>query len=408
MSSIFVLLSVYSRRFLGGDVRLKNTDFATTLRGIAAVCVIIAHYFGVFWGNQPAVSELTRAPIIEGLSIPSYLLWLHPHYLFNWGAFGVALFFLVSGFVIPYSLDRSSRLQFIIGRFFRIVPLYAVGFSITLLSIWMSVSFFGTEWPYSLKQVLIHYVPGIRDLLWSANIDGIIWTLEIEMKFYLVCLFGVMALRQRSSRFFLIPMGILVVALYLISRLQGLSSGNYMAIYFACLAIITAAPYLIFMFIGSVFHFAFNGYLTSEKSLFFTALLYCAYLMVLYVGPNSSQLALAGNYGLAILVFAFAASYPQLFKLNGLAKFFANISYPLYAVHGVAGYVVLSILWHYQVKAWISMIIVTILAVGVSWILHVFVEERSNKWGKRLAQKFAVGRTLRSDVPEAPALTPAE
>ena len=393
---------------LGGDIHLKNTDFATTLRGLAAICVLIAHYFGVFWGNQPAVAELTRAPVIEGLGIPSYLVWLHPHYLFNWGAFGVALFFLVSGFVIPYSLDRSSRIQFVIGRFFRIIPLYVVGFSFTLLSIWASIKFFGGDWPYSFKQVLIHYIPGIRDLLWSANIDGIIWTLEIEMKFYLVCLFGVTALRQRSLRFFAIPLSIFGVAIYLISGLSSLSTGAYPSVYFASLAIITASPYLIFMFIGSVFHFSYNGYLSSERSQFFTALLFCAYLLVLYVGPNNSQLILACNYGLAILVFSFATSYPQLFKLNTVAKFFADISYPLYAIHGVAGYVVLSILWHYEVKAWISMLFVTMLAIGVSWILHVAIEKRSNKWGKKLATKYAAENNPLSDIGKSSNLEPAE
>ncbi|MCH4538655.1 acyltransferase family protein [Ochrobactrum sp. A-1] len=114
---------------------MKSTEFATTLRGYAAICVLISHYFGVYWDKQSAVSELTRAPVIDGLSMPTYLLWLHPHRFFDWGPLGMALFFLVSGFVIPYSLEKASRLQFIVGRLFRIVPLYAAGFSVTLASV---------------------------------------------------------------------------------------------------------------------------------------------------------------------------------------------------------------------------------------------------------------------------------
>jgi len=373
---------------------LKNTEFATTLRGYAAVCVLISHYFGVYWGNQPAVSELTRAPAVDGLSAPSYILWLHPHPFFNWGAFGVALFFLVSGFVIPYSLERASRLQFIIGRLFRIVPLYAVGFSVTLASIYASTLYFNLEWPYSLKQISIHYVPGIRDLLWSVNIDGIIWTLEIEMKFYVICLLGVVALRERSIRFFAIPAGVFAIAAVLIWQGNNLSQSAYNRIYLASLAIVISAPYLIFMFIGSVFHYTYNGYINSEKAILFIVTFFIGYLAIIYIGPYHAQIISSANYGLAILVFSFAASYPKFFASSKVSDFFANISYPLYAVHGVAGYVVLRLLWELQIKAWVSLILVTGLAVGISWLLHIFVEIPSNKLGKILSKKI----TLKSDI----------
>jgi len=368
---------------------LKSTEFATTLRGYAAVCVLISHYFGVYWGNQPAVSELTRAPAVDGLGMPSYLLWLHPHPFFNWGAFGVALFFLVSGFVIPYSLERASRTQFIVGRLFRIVPLYAVGFTITLASIFVSTLYFNVDWPYSLKQVSIHYIPGIRDLLWSVNIDGIIWTLEIEVKFYLICLLGVVALRERSIRFFAIPAGVFAVAMFLIGQESSLAQSAYSQIYLASLAIINSAPYLVFMFIGSVFHYAYNGYMNSERAMFFVVALFIGYLAIIYNGPYHAQIVSSANYGLAILVFSFAASYPKFFSASRVSDFFANISYPLYAIHGVAGYVVLRILWDLQFKAWVSLILVTVLAISISWLLHIAVEVPSNKLGKRLAKKIA-------------------
>ncbi len=42
----------------------------------------------------------------------------------NFGAFGVALFFLISGFVIPLSFQSYGRLDFLVARFFRIYPTY--------------------------------------------------------------------------------------------------------------------------------------------------------------------------------------------------------------------------------------------------------------------------------------------
>jgi peptidoglycan/LPS O-acetylase OafA/YrhL len=57
---------------------------------------------------------------LERAAFPTYLLWLHTSVpQFSWGAFGVALFFLVSGFVIPFSLRAGP--SFLVARFFRIV-----------------------------------------------------------------------------------------------------------------------------------------------------------------------------------------------------------------------------------------------------------------------------------------------
>jgi peptidoglycan/LPS O-acetylase OafA/YrhL len=109
----------------------KKVDFANTLRGIAALSVVISHYFGVFWLYRSAVSSFINAPELplSTYAIPNYINWLHKFPLFNWGAYGVALFFIISGFVIPFSLHKVNRLGFCVSRIFRIIPLYIVGFS---------------------------------------------------------------------------------------------------------------------------------------------------------------------------------------------------------------------------------------------------------------------------------------
>lgn len=97
------------------------------------------------------------------------------------GGYGVALFFLISGFVIPFSLRKSGFLEFLVSRMFRIVPTYFFGFTITLLAIFLCSCYFGRDWPFSYREIFIHYIPGIRDLFWTRGIDGIIWTLERQL-----------------------------------------------------------------------------------------------------------------------------------------------------------------------------------------------------------------------------------
>ena len=86
----------------------SRIDFANTLRGFAALAVVISHYYGVFWSSRAAVEAITNAPALplETHAIPGYISWLHIFPIFNWGAYGVALFFIISGFVIPFSLQK--------------------------------------------------------------------------------------------------------------------------------------------------------------------------------------------------------------------------------------------------------------------------------------------------------------
>lgn len=182
-----------------------RVNFANTLRGFAALAVLISHYYGVFWSSRAAVEVITNSPALpfETHATPLYISWLHAFPLFNWGAYGVAIFFIVSGFVIPFSLQKMSLIGFFINRVTRIVPIYFVGFSITLLAILVSSEYFSREWPFSVREVLVHYIPGIRDVMWSRGIDGIVWTLEIEMKFYLLCAGLIIWFRQQSMKVFL-------------------------------------------------------------------------------------------------------------------------------------------------------------------------------------------------------------
>ena len=314
----------------------SRVAYAQTLRGYAAICVLIAHYYGVFWSNPKVVGDLINAPEVSA-TMPAYLSWLHVIPQFNWGAFGVALFFLISGFVIPFSLGRQGAGTFLVGRFFRIVPLYMVGFTISLAAIGAATLYFARSWPFSPSSVAIHYVPGLRDVLWSRNIDGIIWTLEVEMKFYVICAVFAVWFRRTSLVVFVAPVILLAMCIWLGATP---ASQNYPI----ALAGTLSGPYLIYMFIGVAFHYAHVGRINPQQMTFFVAALFLIHIVALNSTIFNATLPLAWSYGAALIVFAFAAGFPVLFRRTKVGEFFANISYPLYVVHGVAGYATLRLL----------------------------------------------------------------
>lgn len=63
----------------------SRIEFANTLRGFAALAVVISHYYGVFWSNRAAVESITNAPALplETHAIRRTLGWLgamHSHF----------------------------------------------------------------------------------------------------------------------------------------------------------------------------------------------------------------------------------------------------------------------------------------------------------------------------------------
>ena len=92
-----------------GDRRILEFD---ALRGLAALSVVLFHY-------------TTRYDAIFGRS--GRLAAGFP-----WGDYGVDLFFMLSGFVILRSLDRTTFAgDFLVGRFARLYPAYWAAAAIT-------------------------------------------------------------------------------------------------------------------------------------------------------------------------------------------------------------------------------------------------------------------------------------
>lgn len=115
------------------------------------------------------------------------------------GVFGVALFFLISGFVIPLSAGRNFNLKsFAIRRVLRIYPLVLVAFA--AVAILMRV----TDWPAfdiarnASPRDWIANLLLVQDYVGAPPIHGVTWTLSLELVWYSI--FAVMLL-WRGERF---------------------------------------------------------------------------------------------------------------------------------------------------------------------------------------------------------------
>lgn len=98
-----------------------------------------------------------------------------------WGHYGVDLFFMLSGFVILMSLERSrSAVAFAWGRLTRLYPAYWAAAALTFTVVTV-IGLPGQA--VSLRDALLNATM-IQSLLGAQHIDGAYWSLQAEVIFY--------------------------------------------------------------------------------------------------------------------------------------------------------------------------------------------------------------------------------
>lgn len=115
------------------------------------------------------------------------------HQMTGWGWTGVEVFFVISGFVIPYSMLRSTYCwrhlgRFLIRRVVRIWPPSVVLIALTCLQ-YAFINWIGkgdsTGWTQlsagRIAANLFYAVPFTGD----SWLNGILWTLSVEFQFYI-------------------------------------------------------------------------------------------------------------------------------------------------------------------------------------------------------------------------------
>ena len=153
------------------------------LRGIAALAVVFDH-----------LSYQVLVPVRNVVTA-----WIDP------GEYGVFVFFLVSGFIVPASLERRGSVRsFWVSRVFRLYPLYLL--ALVLLGL-LTVLHLGTlrgmaqaPGTSALGQLLM-----LSDVLSTPDVPYTVWTLSYEMAFYLlITLLFTLGLHRRSGLFALV------------------------------------------------------------------------------------------------------------------------------------------------------------------------------------------------------------
>jgi peptidoglycan/LPS O-acetylase OafA/YrhL len=330
-------------------VQKYKLDIIETIRGFAALAVCLFHFKESMNGDGPFTKYDTNGSLHYFISITTF------------GWLGVIAFFVVSGFVIPWSLNKNKYqlknfFSFFIKRCIRIEPAYLISIALVLILNYITTKTYwytGSPFSFDWRNVLAHivYLPQHLGFNW---LQPVYWSLQAELQYYILIglLFPFIWRKQWGLIVFFITA--LISSLYI------------------DLAVFANMPY----FVMGIALCA-NKCGKINNAAFFLIILSAAIIdintehriSVLIVGILTTLVIKYIEYG------------------NSITVFLGKISFSLYLVHSPIGVRIINMgqkfvhnVWH----AWLLIFIALVMSLLVAWIFYKLIEHPS----KLLSQKM--------------------
>jgi peptidoglycan/LPS O-acetylase OafA/YrhL len=344
------------------------------LRLIAALMVVAYHYMGFDdWYASP-----------WGKSTSAVFPKMHAAASYGW--LGVELFFLISGFVICMSCWGRTPRQFAVSRFIRLYPAYWFAIAATTTVLVLRPG--GTDVP---PTDMLTNITMFQELLGARDIDGVYWSLWVELRFYL--LFMVVAMMGLTYR-----RVVAFCVIWLLLAGLALQSGSDL------LPLLIVPQYSAFFVGGIVIYLMHRVGPTPVLWL----LLGTSWLMaqnqlpgLINTAEDSTHSTIYWTVSLAIItVFYLLVLAAALGKLNFFNWRWLTVAgamtYPLYLIHEDIGWDIIRHTHHLlPARVLVPALVTGMLAAA--WLIHKFVE-------RPLAATLKTWLSPRADAAAKPAV----
>jgi len=319
-------------------MRIKELD---AFRGLAALSVVLYHYTTIYEKDFDVESSL----------------------YFPYGWLGVPFFFILSGFVITLTVARSKNvLQFLKKRFIRLYPTYWICLLSTLGIIWITRSqVVQPMFDRPLIDIIFNFTM-FHELLNFRNVDGAYWSLLPELLFYLLMAFLLIIGKVKKILWYNGALLVICLIHYFfpipfLSRLLDLN-------------------YVLLFIIGICFY---RIYISEGKAPFYLHILIVANLalgIALYnvIRPHLDLTVLIIAFPVIVLFFyVFVYTKIHFLGRSKFLLFLGFISYPLYLIHQLVGYIFMLFFDQYMVRS-ISIILTTSIVVLLATLITYYLE----------------------------------
>ncbi|MGZ3864408.1 MAG: acyltransferase family protein [Bacteroidia bacterium] len=288
--------------------------------------------------------------------------------VFYFGRYGVQMFFVISGLVIPWALYKNSYhlknfFSFIGKRFIRVEPPYLFSLALAIAFILLrkfSPTFHGEQRPVTAEQVLLHIgylVPFVKGAVWF---NSVYWTLAIEFQYYLSVAFIYFLIISRVFFIRLIAYAIIFSGPLVIPREDLL-------------------PYWLPVFGLGMMIFLYK---TERIRMTETVVLSLLFTGIIYYSNGRDQAIVSVLSEVAILgLFSFS---------NRILTFLGRFSYSVYLIHAVVGGAMVNVLSHYASGSFSKFVLVlgAVVVTGISgYIMYRCIERPAKNLSSRIKYK---------------------
>lgn len=323
---------------------MKQVNIIDSLRSFAAISVCLFHF----------------TCTVTGLQYPALM-----SKIFSYGQNGVLVFFVISGFIIPWSMyyknyHLGSMLKFMAKRLIRLEPPYLASILLILAIAFIKTRFhIGVHSPEEITAAriglhfgyLINFFPEYK---WLNNVY---WTLAIEFQYYLLMSFMYLLFVHKS-------LWLRIVAYLLCFGMAwAIPAASHFPIY---------AP--LFLFGISVFQY---------KSNLIGMLEFGIVMIACFVYNYAAMSTVTACFGLATALVILFFSELKIPVLHWMGK----MSYSIYLIHPVVGAAVINILSRYvhttaqKLLILLAGLIVTFVS---SYIMYLLIEKPSKKLSSKI------------------------
>lgn len=327
------------------------------LRGLAALAVVFSHYTGAHNSHYPQDPAAFHDAA--------------------WGAAGVQLFFIISGFVIFMSARRADRpSDFAISRAARLYPPYWISlvFAVVLLLLHPVPGF-----PFTWGQALVNLTM-VQRWVGVDNVVDVYWTLAVEMQFYVIILILLYLTRCRlSDRVVLwgsLAWSVISWAVVLFTAPHVGSDPQRDPLWVKLLNNATVAEYAPLFVLGMALYIARQ---TGQHR---------GWVAAAAVSAVGSTFVMRGMpLALEVLVVVLLAVTVMLRERTSVlllapVQWYGKISYSLYILHAIPGYILIHALWPYVGRNMAMLVALAVVSV-LAWALQKYGEEHLGRAAKR-------------------------
>lgn len=311
-----------------------------SLRGIAAVVVMLHHFIAIY--DRDFKHSFFVPPV------------------FNYGFYGVELFFIISGFVIYQSIQFSrSAKDFLLKRAIRLYPAYLLCALLTFLV----VHFFPlNEFRNTSVQELVINLTMLNGLFKVKAVDPSYWSLLVELFFYLMI---AMLLITKLSRYIYLFLSLWLLLLLFYNTLYKVPGlGAFFNLRYGSL------------FISGICFYKIRIENDRSNNIFLLLSLIFVFSLFVLRDLDFSSIAIPVIY--AIFIIGIFLDFRLL--QNSVLVFFGSISYPLYLIHQNIGFVIINEIRKAGLTQPILLIFPIAISVLTAWLIAAYYEKVAIKF----------------------------